>query len=804
MTAPVSSTAAALLAFAGLALDLLVSDSLLVTLGIPYNVPGGAYVWKIHPGSYLLILALAVLAVPANPVRLGVDTARRLPSLGFYGATVLGLFAYLTVDYGFSGSAFVLETLLMPLVAALILLNLPDGQRARLFAAVVALVTVNALVGIAEAVSQQRLVPYLAGGVPVFERHFRATALGGHPLNNALITATVLFATVLVARTRPALGIPALAVQAVALLAFGSRVAFVVVGGVGGVWLLAWAARSLLTARGGVRTAVGHSLVLLAIPLLAAGAVVGLGLGERIFSSFFLDASARTRLIALKAFALIDAPELWFGIGPLGVERLLSLMRRVDSLTDAIENFWILWILEFGLIGFAPLVATLAWLVRALLRGAPAPLWVAALTFFTIVSSNNALGTKDRALVVLVAVLIGGLAWHRKREPDRATVPAVRPLAGAALALLLVFGAAADARADALPLRRGVNLSHWLQYDGRQPVLPADLAAIRGAGFDHVRLPFDPQRLGWDMTAPLARPSGLARLDRAVDDILAAGLAVVLDFHPTREFHRRLEQDAATQDGFVALWRGLAERYRRHPAERVLFEPLNEPQFRGRAEVWNDLKGRLLAAVRDVDRTRWLLLSSADAPTILDQLTLTRVFRDRRVAQVVHVYEPHLLTHFGANWGRAARPPETLIARLAYPSERLDAVDVLPGPEAEAAAGLVRAYRGTPWNAAQIDRVVAELAAWSRLSGIPLVCTEFGVLRLKLDADSRFAWLTDARAALERYGIPWSVWDYADVFGIATATGRVERWRDGAIVPADRNAPARAFDAPALTALGLR
>ena len=802
MNASPSSTAAALLAFAGIALGLLVSESLLFTLGIPYTVPGGSYVWKVHPGSYLLMLAFVVLAVPANPVRLVVGSAREVPALGFYAVTVLGLFVYLTVDYGFGGSAFVLETLLMPVVAALILLNLPPEQRARLFAAVVVLVTVNALIGIAEAVGQQRLVPYYASGELVYERHFRATALIGHPLDNALITAMVLFATVLTVRRRPLLAVPALGVQAVALLAFGSRVAFVVAGLVGGVWVLAWTARALLRARGNVRSAVGHSLVLLLIPLLAAAAVLGLGLGERIFSSFFLDASARTRLIALKALSLVDTPELWFGIGPLGVERLLHLMRRIESLSDAIENFWILWVLDFGLIGFVPLAAALLWLIWSLVRRAPAPLWVAAATFLTVASSNNSLGAKDRALVVLMVVLIGGTAWHRQRAAAPRAAPA-GALAGAALALLLAF-AATDARADGLPVRRGVNLSHWLQYDGRQPVVPADLALIRAAGFDHVRLPFDPQRLGWVLDAPLARPPGLPKLDAAVEQALAAGLAVILDLHPTREAHRRLEAETAVQDGFVALWRGLAERYRRVPADRLLFEPLNEPQFRGRAEAWNDLKARLLAAVRDVDRTRWLLLASCDAPTILDQLRIARVFRDPRVAQVVHFYEPHLLTHFGATWGRAARPPETLIARLAYPSDRLDAVEVLPGAESDAAAALVRAYRDAPWDAARVGREVAAVAAWSAASGTPVAVTEFGALRLKLDAPSRLAWLADAREALEGHGMAWSVWDYADVFGIATATGRVERWRDGAVVPADRGSPARAFDPAALAALGLR
>ncbi|HEY0837993.1 MAG TPA: VpsF family polysaccharide biosynthesis protein [Azospirillum sp.] len=808
---------AALLAFGGVALDLLVSDSLLLTLGIPYNVPGGSYVWKIHPGSYLLMLAFVVLAVPANPVRLVVATARRVPAAGFYGVTVAGLFAYVTVNHGFSGSAFVLETLLMPLVAALLLLHLPERHRALLFAGVVVLVTVNALLGIAEAVSGDRLVPYLAGGEPVFERHFRATALGGHPLNNALITATVLFATVLVLRGRPVLGALALLVQAAALLAFGSRVAFVVVGGFGAVWLTVWAASSVLRMRDGVRGAVGHSLVLLLIPVLAAVAVVGLGLGERIFSSFFLDASARTRIVAFRAFALVSAPELWFGIGPVGVERVLAFLRRAQGLSDAIENFWVLWVLNFGLIGFAPLAATLLWFVRSLLRGAPAALWVSALSFLLIASSNNSLGSKDRALVVLVVVLIGGLSWHRRvrAEPEGAPAPAPagngRRLAGAALGVLLALfmaaGAVGDARAaDAPPIRRGVNLSHWLQYGGRQPVTADDLAAIRAAGFDHVRLPFDPVRLGWSPDAPLARPRHLHLLDAAVRDILAAGLAVILDFHPAEAARARIEREPAAQDGFVAFWRALAERYRDHPAERVLFEPLNEPQFPRRAAVWNDLKGRLLAAVRDVDRTRWVLLSSVDAVTIMDQLNAGRVFRDARVAYVVHFYEPHLITHFGANWGAASRPPESQITALAYPSYRTDpaAVAILPGPETAAARALVRDYAAQPWDAARLDRLVAGIAAWGRAHGVPVVCTEFGVLRRKLPPESRRAWLTDARTALERHGIPWTVWDYADVFGIATSVGSVELWRDGAVVPADPKAIRRAFDPDALAALGLR
>lgn len=68
--------------------------------------------------------------------------------------------------------------------------------------------------------------------------------------------------------------------------------------------------------------------------------------------------------------------------------------------------------------------------------------------------------------------------------------------------LLAVLALAGNAAVAALPsLARGVNLSHWLTYQGRQPVVQADMAMIRQAGFDHVRIPFDPVFLGWQPDA---------------------------------------------------------------------------------------------------------------------------------------------------------------------------------------------------------------------------------------------------------------------------------------------------------------
>jgi hypothetical protein len=75
-------------------------------------------------------------------------------------------------------------------------------------------------------------------------------------------------------------------------------------------------------------------------------------------------------------------------------------------------------------------------------------------------------------------------------------------------------------------------------------------------------------------------------------------------------------------------------------------------------------------------------------------------------------------------------------------------------------------------------------------------------LRRGPDALSRQRWLNDIRSAMATVGIGWTIWDYADVFGIATA---VDGWvtDDGAVIPKDPLNPHRQFDDLVLTVLGM-
>ncbi len=130
-------------------------------------------------------------------------------------------------------------------------------------------------------------------------------------------------------------------------------------------------------------------------------------------------------------------------------------------------------------------------------------------------------------------------------------------------------------------------------------------------GFDHVRLSID--------AVPLEQyPRGkdglnaefLARLDRAVDAMLADGLAVQIDLHPEDSYKQQLRTSDDAVDRLTMLWRRLAAHYARRDPERVFFEILNEPEVND-AYRWAGIQARLAAAIREVAPSNTIIATGA-------------------------------------------------------------------------------------------------------------------------------------------------------------------------------------------------
>src|SRR4030081_8882 len=70
----------------------------------------------------------------------------------------------------------------------------------------------------------------------------------------------------------------------------------------------------------------------------------------------------------------------------------------------------------------------------------------------------------------------------------------------------------------------------------------------------------------------------LARLDRAVDAMLANGLAVQIDIHPEEPYKQAVKNGNEGVERFVMLWRRLAAHYATAEPYIVFFERMNEPE----------------------------------------------------------------------------------------------------------------------------------------------------------------------------------------------------------------------------------
>jgi len=322
-------------------------------------------------------------------------------------------------------------------------------------------------------------------------------------------------------------------------------------------------------------------------------------------------------------------------------------------------------------------------------------------------------------------------------------------------------------------LRHGINLSEWFAqvYDSKGYTkehletwtTSADIALIKSAGFDHVRLSVNPQ----PMMDAARRPGGSAEyfgyLDAAMKMILDAGLAVELDMHPDSDFKARLKEDDFVER-FADFWRTVARHYASSAwdSERIFFEILNEPEMRDRYR-WYGVESKLAAAIRQAAPANTILAPGANWDDDNDMIFLEPL-RDPNVIYVFHFYEPHIFTHQGATWGAFYWH---WLKDLHYPSDPANAAQVAATvPEAIHRLDVIR-YGQDHWDASRIEAEINQADDWGKQNGVPLVCNEFGVFR-HAEPQDRIAWIKDVRTSLERHNIGWAMWDYSGSFGVVT------------------------------------
>lgn len=288
-------------------------------------------------------------------------------------------------------------------------------------------------------------------------------------------------------------------------------------------------------------------------------------------------------------------------------------------------------------------------------------------------------------------------------------------------------------------LGRGINLGNMLEApregDWGVRAEPA-LVALAARHFRTVRVP-----VRWSNHAAPGADATIdeafaRRVDTVVDALLARGAWVIVNLHHYSQatggaLHPRefAVDPAVVDERLVNLWRQVARRYQGRPP-RLLFELFNEPNGRLEGEAWNRLAARALAAVRETNPRRVVLVGPGEwnHPRALPALRLPR---DANLIASIHSYDPFDFTHQGVPW----RP------------------QVLPTGQACCSEA----------QRAQVARALDDAVRWSRAQGVPLHLGEFGAYRAG-DLASRAAYARLVRDEAERRGIGWAWWELASDF----------------------------------------
>jgi hypothetical protein len=341
------------------------------------------------------------------------------------------------------------------------------------------------------------------------------------------------------------------------------------------------------------------------------------------------------------------------------------------------------------------------------------------------------------------------------------------PLLLFAVGLLPAQSAVSDARYA--HLARGVNLTRWFQYGGRQPVTESDRDLLKNAGFTSVRIALAPQYL----LPHFARQPGridrnLTRLDAGIDLFLDAGMAVMLDLQAdTSYLDYYLSTPEAPQE-LIDTWRMLAARYANRNPDLLFFEIMNEPDSRFTQSAWDEEQKKVLAAIREVAPEHTVLLAPANWSGLDAMLQMTP-YSDPNVIYVMHYYSPSTFTAQGADW---TSPHEIAKLRnVPWPAFLPELEGLIRDETDDGARRLLEQYRREDWDAGRIDWDIGLAAAWAKRWNVRVVVNEFGGYKPFSPPDSRARWLHDVRTALDHYELAWAMWDYGAGFDLTLRAG---------------------------------
>ncbi|MEM1378277.1 MAG: cellulase family glycosylhydrolase [Pseudomonadota bacterium] len=400
---------------------------------------------------------------------------------------------------------------------------------------------------------------------------------------------------------------------------------------------------------------------------------------------------------------------------------------------------------------------------------------------------------------------------------------------------LAVLPAAADA---VFKPGRGVSMDQWVTWPapdtwndpvvfGAYPewmnfVSDEELASMRAAGIDTIRMPIepaflmhndDPERLGVIM----------AGIKTAIDRLLAEDFKVILDMHtiprdqPGVAGVDQIVRDRDTFERYAETLEFIAAGLWQYPVDQLAIEVMNEPPHNCEDVVdqshWQSMAVRLYSIVQVASPDRHVVMTGACLGSAVGLSKMDTGVIDENVIWTFHFYEPFAVTHQGATWtGDMTKhlrdipyPPFLFGARGIDQIIAFNEAEIMrnadPANQSEA-IGMLRGNLQSTANQEQLDAVLRApfetVAAWADANGIDrsnIFLGEFGMIGREWETDLnvptewRINYMRDVIMIAEEYGFGWSVWSFGGAFGLMQGFGgeRLDPTLVPDIMPPDGN-----------------
>ncbi|HWZ58298.1 MAG TPA: cellulase family glycosylhydrolase [Gemmatimonadaceae bacterium] len=254
---------------------------------------------------------------------------------------------------------------------------------------------------------------------------------------------------------------------------------------------------------------------------------------------------------------------------------------------------------------------------------------------------------------------------------------------------------------------------------------------MRAWGATVVRLQIHPGELPW--------PAQLDQVEARVRAAGAAGLRVVVDMHSAPVKGVNVETPALwdgpdLEPNLIRVWTDLARRLKPYGQTVWGYDLLNEPiersQMPSSPRQWRPLAIKVIAAIRAIDPTVWIIYEPGPGGLFNGFEGLTPL-PDPRVIYSLHFYAP-----------------------IQFVNQSFDAAEA----GNRAGSGVVH-YPGwirfRKWDRARLEDLVAPVVAFQRRYHVPIYVGEFSVVRWAPEPDAAH-WLQDAIAMFESHGWSWT------------------------------------------------